>query len=43
MMVLSKSGQYCAVLEQVSLLKESQLPALMASIHVCLTGKPKHA
>jgi hypothetical protein len=41
--VLLALGQYLATLEYVSPSKVSQLPALMASNHVCLTGKPRHA
>jgi hypothetical protein len=40
---LLESGQYLATLEYVRPLKVSQLPALMASNHVCFTGKPRHA
>ncbi len=41
--VSSEMGQYLATLEYVRPLKVSQLPALMASNHVCFTGKPRHA
>ncbi len=37
------SGQYLATLEHVRPSKVSQFPALMASNHVCLTGKPRQA
>jgi hypothetical protein len=38
-----ESGQYLATLEYVRPSKVPQLPALMASNHVCFTGKPRHA
>ncbi len=38
-----ESGQYLATLEYVRPSKVSQLPVLMASNHVCFTGKPRHA
>ena len=41
--VLLALGQYLATLEYVSPSKVSQFPALMASNHVCLTGKPRQA
>ena len=41
--VSSESGQYLAALEYVRPLKVSQLPTLIASSHVCLTGKPRQA
>jgi hypothetical protein len=41
--VLLASGQYLAKLENVRPSKVSQFPALMASNHICLTGKPRQA
>ena len=41
--VSSEVGQYLAALEYVRPSKVSQLPALIASSHVCLTGKPRQA
>ncbi len=43
MIVSSESGQYLAALEYVRPSKVSQLPALMASSQVCLTGNPRQA
>ncbi len=40
--VLLALGQHLAMLEYVRPSKVSQLPALMASNHICLTGKPRH-
>ncbi len=41
--VLSASGQYLATLEYVRPSKVSPFSALMASNHVCLTGKSRQA
>ena len=45
MIIASESGQYLVALEYVrpSKAKVSQLPALMASSQVCLTGNPRQA
>ncbi len=40
--VLSALGHYLATIEYVRPSKVSHLPALMASNHVCFTGKPRH-